>query len=81
MQTDTAPNWFSVEGGKVYVRCPSCHSQNVSYHKERTPGLTGISRLSQGLKPACLDCGKNMPQLGPKPVKQRGPKIVRVRTF
>lgn len=54
--------WFVLKSGfKVQVSCPVCHSSNVSYYCHRRPGLRGISHLSHGFTPACLDCGKNLP--------------------
>jgi len=58
---DTVAGWFVVNGGKVYGRCPSCLSPNICYHKNRPTGLKGISGHTQGLTPACLDCGKGLP--------------------
>jgi transposase-like protein len=64
MNTDSenVSGWFVLNAGfKVQVRCPACHSPNVSYHKVRRMGLKGISAKSRGLTPACMDCGKNLP--------------------
>ena len=59
---DTVSGWFILSGGcKVHARCPACHSPRISYHKVRRPGLTGISPASKGLTPACMDCGKSLP--------------------
>jgi hypothetical protein len=60
--SDIVSGWFVLNAGfKVQARCPVCHSLNVSYHKTRRMGLKGISSKSQGLTPACMDCGKNLP--------------------
>ncbi len=71
-EVDTVSSWFVLSAGfKVYVKCPVCHSQNVSYHKTRAPGLRGISSSSKGLSPACMDCGQSLPtQLSKKDQKQ-----------
>lgn len=54
--------WFVLNSGfKVQASCPACHSPNVSYYRTRHPGLKGISHNSSGFTPACLDCGKNLP--------------------
>jgi transposase-like protein len=59
---ETVSSWFVLNSGfKVQATCPSCHSPNVSYHRVRMPGLKGISHNSHGFTPACLDCGKNLP--------------------
>jgi hypothetical protein len=59
---DTVTGWFVLNSGfKVYGRCPNCHSPRIAYHKERRPGLKGISIASTGLTPACVDCGKSLP--------------------
>jgi hypothetical protein len=60
--SDTISGWFVLNAGfKVYGRCPQCHSTHISFYKERRTGLKGISHLSKGLTPVCLDCGKNLP--------------------
>ena len=63
--------WFVLNSGfKVQASCPACHSPNVSYYRSRYPGLKGISHNSHGFVPACLDCGKNLPnQLDKSPKK------------
>lgn len=59
---DTVSGWFTLNAGfKVYGRCPACHSPRISFHKTRVPGLKGISASSQGLTPACVDCGTGLP--------------------
>lgn len=69
-ETDTLSGWFELNSGfKVYGRCPACHSPNIAFHKERRTGLKGISHLSRGLTPACLDCGKSLPTQSAKEVK------------
>lgn len=59
---ETVSTWFVLNSGfKVQATCPACQSPNVSYYCSRHPGLKGISHHSKGLVPACLDCGKNLP--------------------
>lgn len=67
---DTVSGWFVFSAGKVYGRCPSCHSPRIAYHKERRTGLKGISHMSKGLTPACVDCGKSLPTQSSKETKQ-----------
>jgi hypothetical protein len=62
MSDDTLSGWFVLNSGfKVYGRCPACQSPRISYHKTRRTGLKGISHLSSGLTPACVDCGHSLP--------------------
>ena len=81
-ESDTVSGWFVLNAGlKVYGRCPSCHSPRISYHKCRKTGLKGISHLSHGLSPVCVDCGKGLPtQVKPEP-KQIPKKIRRKRVY
>jgi DNA-directed RNA polymerase subunit RPC12/RpoP len=61
-ESDTVSGWFILTAGfKVYGRCPACGSHRIAYYKSRRPGLKGISAASQGLTPACTDCGKSLP--------------------
>ena len=60
-ELETSTGWFVLSAGKVYGRCPACHSPHISYHKTRRPGLIGVSAASTGLTPACMDCGKSLP--------------------
>lgn len=70
MDFDTVSGWFTKTAGfKVYGRCPACHSPRIAYYKNRQPGLTGISHKSQGIMPACIDCGKSLPQQVSQPRK------------
>lgn len=71
IESDIVSGWFVSSAGKVYGRCPSCHSPNIAYHKTRTPGLRGISAFSKGITPACMDCGKSMPTLKKNEQKPR----------
>lgn len=73
MDTDFVSGWFVVEAGKVYGRCPVCHSPRIAYHKIRKPGLKGISMTSKGITPSCVDCGKSLPNLQHKDFRQRSP--------
>lgn len=59
--SDTVSGWFVLNCGKVYGRCPGCHSPRLSYFKSRKPGLKGICSTSKGIAPACMDCGKSLP--------------------
>ncbi len=69
-EADTLSGWFVLNSGfKVYGRCPSCHSPNISYFKERRTGLKGISSQSKGLTPVCIDCGKCLPTQNKKEAK------------
>lgn len=72
MMKDVETNgWFVLNSGfKVQASCPACHSPNVSYYRNRYPGLKGISHNSQGFTPACLDCGKNLPNQTDKQSKK-----------
>jgi hypothetical protein len=71
----TVSNWFVLNSGfKVQATCPSCHSPNVSYYRVRHPGLKGISMSSRGFVPACLDCGKNLPNQNDKTPKFQNPR-------
>ena len=55
--------WFSLKAGfKVHGQCPVCHSTRIGFHTNRTPGLKGITHSSKGLAPACIDCGKSLPE-------------------
>ena len=72
---ETTSSWFVLNSGfKVEASCPACHSPNVSYYRIRYPGLKGISHNSQGLIPACLDCGKNLPNQMDKTPKRIDPR-------
>lgn len=73
---DTVSDWFILQAGfKVKARCPHCYSQNISFYKQRRPGLKGISHLSKGITPFCLDCQKNLPeQLGGRQQRQADKK-------
>lgn len=74
LQNDTVSRWFVLNSGfKVHGRCPLCHSPNLSYYKERHPGLKGISRRSQGISPVCIDCGHAQPK--PKQEKSRKDQV------
>lgn len=71
MGADTDSGWFILKAGfKVHGRCPTCNSSNISYYKDRRDGLKGISHLSTGLKPVCLDCGHGLPKQTTKPKKK-----------
>lgn len=62
MSTDTDSGWFILKAGfKVYGCCLVCASPAISYYKERRNGLTGISAVSTGLTPVCIDCGHGLP--------------------
>lgn len=70
-ELDTISGWFVLNSGfKVYGRCPHCNSPNMSFYKERRTGLKGISHLSKGLTPVCLDCGYSLPTQQKKVEKQ-----------
>lgn len=70
-ELNTISGWFVLNSGfKVYGRCPNCHSPNMSFYKERRTGLKGISHLSKGLTPVCLDCGHSLPTQQKKVEKQ-----------
>lgn len=82
METDTVSGWFILNSGfKVYGRCPVCQSPRISYHKDRKPGLKGISSSSQGLTPACMDCGKSLPTQVNREQKQIQFKLETKRMF
>lgn len=77
---ETVTGWFVLNSGfKVQASCPSCHSHNVSYYCTRRPGLKGISHMSHGFTPACLDCGKNLPNQTEKNLKKLAPKKKKFR--
>jgi hypothetical protein len=62
MDITEVSEWFSLKAGfKVHAQCPDCHSPRIAFHTNRTPGLKGITLSSQGLAPACIDCGKSLP--------------------
>lgn len=68
---EATANWFVLNSGfKVQATCPACQSPNVSYYRTRVPGLKGISHNSRGFTPACLDCGKNLPNQREKEIKR-----------
>ncbi len=74
---DNDPNssWFVLNSGfKVQASCPACQSPNVSYYRIRHPGLKGISHNSFGFIPACLDCGKNLPNQRDKSPRRPNPR-------
>ncbi len=77
---DSTSTWFVLNSGfKVQARCPSCQSPNVSYHRTRHPGLKGISHNTRGFAPACLDCGKNLPNQNDKTPKFVNPRKKKFR--
>lgn len=70
-ELDTISGWFVLNAGfKVYGRCPHCQSPNISFYKERRTGLKGISSVSKGITPVCLDCGHSLPTQQKKAEKQ-----------
>lgn len=76
-EADTISGWFVLNAGfKVYGRCPDCHSPRISFYKERRSGLKGISHMSTGITPVCLDCGKSLPTQKTK-TEKTSPLIVR----
>lgn len=78
---ETHSSWFVLNSGfKVQASCPACLSPNVSYYRIRHPGLKGISHHSQGLLPACLDCGKNLPNQRDKMLKRVDPRKKKFRS-
>lgn len=82
IESDTVSGWFVLNAGfKVYGRCPSCHSPRISYHKTRKTGLKGISHLSQGLRPVCVDCGKGLPTQVKQEQKPIQTKVKRKRVY
>lgn len=77
---ETTSHWFVLNSGfKVAASCPACHSHNVSYYRVRHPGLKGISHMSKGLVPACLDCGRNLPNQKDKTPKRVDPRKKKFR--
>jgi transposase-like protein len=77
---ETTSTWFVLNSGfKVQATCPACHSPNVSYYRTRVPGLKGISHNSHGFTPACLDCGKNLPNQREKNAKRAIPRKKKFR--
>lgn len=80
MDNDTVAGWFTLRAGfKVEARCPNCFSQNISYYKIRTTGLTGISASSKGLTPVCLECGKSLPTQYSKELKNLQKKTITIK--
>ncbi len=77
--TESVNGWFTLSSGKVYGRCPACHSPRISFHKMRTQGMKGISPSSKGLIPVCVDCGKNLPTQISKEQKKFQTKMVHCR--
>ncbi len=77
---DTVSSWFVLKSGfKVHGRCPQCHSTHLTFFKNRIPGLTGISPSSEGISPACLNCGKNLPGQGKKAKKLSKANIIKCK--
>lgn len=82
MDNDTISGWFVLNAGfKVYGRCPACHSPNISYYKNRYPGLKGISASSKGLSPVCIDCGHSLPTQVEKEKKLPKPNIKKCKVI